>query len=77
MTQHTAKHSGEVVEQFRAMIGPEAAAAIDDEHFQELAIMIESAIDTAVLMRLEPIASELAALAERVRHNAESSLSVE
>ncbi len=71
MAQHSAKHAAEVVDQFRSLIGDETTAAIDEEHFAELRLMIESAIDTAVLMRLERIATDIRHLAERVKHDAE------
>lgn len=72
MAEHSARHAAQVVEQFRAMLDRETAAAIDPEHFEELRLMIESAIDTAVLMRLERIATEIGDLAKRVRHDAEA-----
>jgi len=71
MAQHSAKHAAEVVDQFKSLIGDAATASIDDEHFAELQLMIESAIDTAVLMRLERIATDIRHLAEQVKHDAE------
>ena len=71
MAQHSAKHAAEVVNQFKSLIGETTATGIDEEHFAELRLMIESAIDTAVLMRMERIATDIRHLAERVKHDAE------
>lgn len=71
MTQHYEAHAEKVVAGFKEMLGDELVAALGGEHFEELAMMIESAISSSVLEELERAADQVAALATRLRRHAE------
>jgi hypothetical protein len=72
MTQHYEAHAEKVVAGFKQMLGDELAATLGDEHFEELAMMIESAISSSVLSELERAADQVAALAAQLRKHAET-----
>lgn len=74
MTELEAKKANPAIEQFKSLIGDEICAQIDPEHFAELGLMIESAIDTAVFVQMDKISKELRDLAHRVRKDAEASV---
>jgi len=71
MSQHYEKHAEDVVKGFLDLLDAEARACIDQEHLNELSMLIESAISTAVLDQLEVAADEISALSTKVRHRAE------
>ena len=68
---HKNRHARQVALRFREMV-EEAGESLTDARYDELALLIESAIDTVLVDRLERIADELDAMAHRVRHDAES-----
>ncbi len=68
---HKNRHAQQVALRFREMV-EEAGESLTDARYDELALLIESAIDTVLVDRLERIADELDAMAHRVRHDAES-----
>jgi hypothetical protein len=45
--------------------------SLPDKHYDELALLIEAGIDTAVVENLERIANELSELSGKIRTNAE------
>jgi predicted Co/Zn/Cd cation transporter (cation efflux family) len=72
MTEHHTDHAAKVVQTFRYLLSDKARAAVGEAHFTELGLLIESAVDTAVLQEIERVADEIAALARAVRTRAES-----
>lgn len=71
MSQHYEKHAEEVVKGFLDLLDAETRACIGQEHLDELSMMIESAISTAVLDQLEVAADEISELSAKVRRRAE------
>ena len=74
MTELETKKANPAIEQFKSLIGEDVCALIDEEHFAELGLMIESAIDTAVFIQMDRISKELRDMAHRVRKDAEASV---
>ncbi len=64
-------HAQKVVEQFKHLLSSHEIQAVDDEHFDELVLLIEAAIDAAVLDALEKTADRMEQLAKETRHLAE------
>jgi predicted Co/Zn/Cd cation transporter (cation efflux family) len=71
MTQHYEAHANRIVDAFKGLLGEEAAAQIGDEHYDELSMMIESALSSSVIEELEHAADKIAELAANVRKHAE------
>ena len=49
MSHSQAQHAARITARFKALIGQESCTQIGDEHFAELSLIIESAIDSSVL----------------------------
>ena len=72
MTRQQAQaHARHVVDSFRALVKTAPDGCPTEEHYRELALLVEGAIDTALLEQLEPLADRLEALAQEVRRKAE------
>ncbi len=71
MTMRQAAHARQVVERFKAFLSEDEQAQLGEEHFDELSLLIESAIDASVLDAMERAADELDALARKMRDQAE------
>jgi len=71
MTERYRKHAEAIVESFKGFLPSSLLNEISDDHFDELSMMIESAINTAVLEHQERFATQLGKLADTVRHDAE------
>ena len=71
MTKNHKHHSEAIVRNFKEQLSPKALKAIEEEHFEELALMIESALSTAVLEHIEEAADQLTALAKQFRKKVE------
>lgn len=64
------KHAQEITERFREMV-ESTGDSLPDEHYKDLALLIEAGIDTALVEQLEKMANRLDKLAHSVRHDAE------
>ncbi len=72
MTRQQAQaHAQHVVDSFRALVDKQAGNCLNEEHYEELALLVEGAIDLALLEKLEPLADRIEALATEVRREAE------
>ena len=71
MSEHYEKHAEQVATAFFDLLDEKARAGISDEHRQELAMLVEAAISTAVLEQLERAAEKVSALSKAIRHDAE------
>ena len=71
MSEHYEKHAEQVAGAFMELLDEQARTAISDEHRNELAMLVEAAISTAVLEQLEHAADQVSALSENIRHYAE------
>lgn len=66
------KHAEKVIEGFSALLSEEAKAHISEEHLQELALMVEAAIDASVIGVLAEYGGKLAAIADEMQKRAGS-----
>ncbi len=64
-------HAQKVVEQFKTLLSREEIQGLEEEHMDELTLLIEAAIDAAVLEALEKTADKLEQLATETRRLAE------
>lgn len=71
MTMQQTQHAQKVVDAFKAKLSEEQRATVGEAHFDELSLLIESAMSTAVLDEMEKAADQVDALAHRLRHFAE------
>jgi len=65
------RHVQAVLDSFLELLEPEARAALAQEHLDELSMLMESAISTAVLEQLEAAADEVNDLSVMIRRRAE------
>ena len=71
MTHKHLPHAERVVNVFKEKLSKSGRDHVGDKHFDELALMIESAISTAVLEEGEHTADQLQALVNTIRKGAE------
>ncbi|NOZ37073.1 MAG: phosphatase [Gammaproteobacteria bacterium] len=71
MTHRHTEHAQQVVERFKEIISESGRQHIGQKHFDELTLLIESAMSTAVLEELETAADKMNALAQQMRNYAE------
>lgn len=64
-------HAEKVVERFKQMISPSGRQHIGANHFDELSLLIESAISAAVMDQMEETANKIEQVAHELRDNAE------
>ena len=67
---HRTQHAQNVTERFRELVD-KAGDTLPDNHYDELSLLIEAAIDTSLVEQLEGIANKLDGLAHEFRNNAE------
>jgi len=71
MSHRHQQHAHEIVERFKEMISESGRQHIGKTHFDELALLIESGISSAVLDELETAANKMDDLAHQLRNYAE------
>jgi hypothetical protein len=59
-----------VVDHFRQVLSPSGRKAVTETHFEELALMVESAIEAAVLEEVAGYANRLEQLIAEMKHDA-------
>lgn len=64
-------HAQHVVDAFKNKLSDSGRQHVGEKHFDELALLIESAISTAVLEEVEHAADALEEMAKKMRNNAE------
>lgn len=67
---HKTKHATEITTRFRELVEG-AGSTLADEHYDELSLLIEAAIDTALVDKLETLANKLQKMSHDIRHDAE------
>lgn len=63
-------HAQEVANRFKELV-ENAGDSLSQKHYDELSLLIEAAIDTALVDQLESIGNKLDNLAQEMRHDAE------
>ena len=71
MTHKHLPHAERLVNDFKDKLSKSGREHVGDKHFDELALMIESAISTAVLEESEHAADKLQELVNSIRKGAE------
>lgn len=64
------QHAQKITDRFRELVN-QAGDKLPDEHYDELSLLIEAGIDTALVERLEKMADKLQKLSHEVRNDAE------
>ena len=64
------KHAEQMVNRFRELV-EDAGDSLSINHYNELTLIIEAGLDTALLENLERVTERLTSLAHDIRHNAE------
>lgn len=64
------KHAQEVAERFKELV-ESSGDTLAQSHYDELTLLVEAAIDTALVDQLESIGNKLDNLAHQMRHDAE------
>jgi hypothetical protein len=64
------KHAQEIANRFRELV-ESAGDTLSAEHYDELALLIEAGIDTALVDKLEKMAKRLEDMASNIRSDAE------
>lgn len=67
---HQAKHAEQMANRFRELV-EDAGDSLPVNHYNELKLIIEAGLDTALLEHMERVAEKLTRLAHDVQHNAE------
>ena len=71
MKQNYKKHAEEIVQYFQQQLSKKALKQIKKGDFDELTVMVESAISTSVLQATEQIAERLQELSKQLRKGVE------
>jgi hypothetical protein len=71
MSKHYEKHAEEVTKAFLDLLDEAGRAVLTQAHRDELAMLIEAAISTAVFEQIERAADRVARLSDELRHDAE------
>lgn len=62
-------HAQAMADRFRELV-EEAGDSLSDNHYDELKLIIEAGLDTALIENTEKIATQLNKLATSIQHNA-------
>ncbi len=71
MTHKHLSHANQVVNAFKEKLSQSGREHVGEKHFDELALMVESAIATAVLEEIEHAADKINSVVESIRKGAE------
>lgn len=71
MTHKHLPHAERLVNTFKEKLSKSGREHVGDKHFDELALMIESAISTAVLEEIEHAADKMHDVVESIRKGSE------
>ena len=64
------KHAEQMVSRFRELV-EDAGDSLSANHYNELTLIIEAGLDTALLENLARVTEKLTSLAHDIQHNAE------
>ena len=70
MTKMQTSRAQKVVDHFRQVLSPSGRKAVTETHFEELALMVESAIEAAILEEVAGYANRLEQLIAEMKHDA-------
>ena len=72
MTEHYAKNAQYIVDSFKELLDDETAAAVGEDQFDQLKMLIEAAIANLLLQNMERVADQVEDLAHSIRNDAEN-----
>ena len=64
------QHAKKIADRFRDIVQT-SGDTLSDDHYDELVLLVEAGLDSALLGRMEHIADRLTEMAEGIRHDAE------
>lgn len=64
------EHAKEIAQRFRELVET-AGDSLPEQHYDELTLLIEAGIDSALVDKLETIADKLGDISRSIRHDAE------
>ena len=64
------QHAEEIAQRFRELV-ESSGDSLNEDHYKELALLIEAGIDTVMVEALEKMANQLDKMSHAVRNNAE------
>ncbi len=67
--QHT-KHAQQITDRFRELVN-DAGEVLSEKRYQELTLLVEAAIDTALMECMEKMADKLVNMSKSLRRDAE------
>jgi predicted Co/Zn/Cd cation transporter (cation efflux family) len=71
MSKNQTQHAQDVVNAFKEKLSKSGIEHVGQKHFDELQLLIESAIDSAVFLEIESVADKVDSLAHQIRNSAE------
>ena len=71
MSKSQTQHALSIVDTFKSKLSQSGVEHVGAKHFNELALLIEAAIDSAVFSEMEVTADRVSQLAHEIRSNAE------
>ena len=66
---HQSEHAHQMTQRFRELV-ESAGGTIEQQHYDELALIIESGLDTALLDMMGKISGKLTQIANDIQHDA-------
>ena len=66
---HQAEHARQMAQRFRELV-ENSGDVLEDKHYEELALIIESGLDTALLDIMGKISGKLTQMASDIQHDA-------
>lgn len=67
---HQSDHAQAMAERFRELV-EDAGDSLPENHYEELKLIIEAGLDTALVEAMEKIAGELNKMSQEIQNNAE------
>ena len=67
---HKTEHAQKITERFRELVSA-SGDSLSEDHYDELALLIEAGIDTALVEHMEKMADSIEQLAHSIRNDAE------
>ena len=64
------EHAKSITSRFKEIF-EQTGETFSDEHYDELAMLIEAGLDSALYQQMEKVADQLTDMAHDIRHNAE------
>lgn len=71
MSKKQTHHANEVVNAFKQKLSQSGIDHVGQKHFDELQLLIESAIDSAVFLEMQRVADRVSSLAHEIRNSAD------